>query len=42
MRNFLNTKNIEGIEELKIDVNTGKPSMQVTVDREKLANLAYR
>jgi multidrug efflux pump len=39
MRNFLNTKNIEGIEELKIDVNTGKPSMQVTVDREKAGEL---
>ena len=39
MRNFLNTKNIEGIEELKIDVNTGKPSMQVTVDRAKAGEL---
>ncbi|MGB5461252.1 MAG: efflux RND transporter permease subunit, partial [Eudoraea sp.] len=39
MRNFLNTKNIDGIEELKIDVNTGKPSMQVTVDREKAGEL---
>ncbi len=35
MRNFINSKNIAGIEELKIDVNKGKPSMQVVVDREK-------
>jgi multidrug efflux pump subunit AcrB len=39
IRNFLNSKNIEGIEELKIDVNTGKPSMQVTVDRQKAGEL---
>ena len=39
MRNFLNTKNIAGIEELKIDVNKGKPSMQVLVDREKAGEL---
>lgn len=39
MRNFINTKNIEGIEELKIDVNKGKPTMQVVVDREKAGEL---
>ncbi|MBT8323087.1 MAG: efflux RND transporter permease subunit, partial [Eudoraea sp.] len=39
MRNFLNGKNIAGIEELKIDVNKGKPSMQVVVDREKAGEL---
>lgn len=39
MRNFINTKNIAGIEELKIDVNKGKPSMQVTVDRKKAGEL---
>lgn len=39
MRNFINTKNIAGIEELKIDVNKGKPSMQVIVDREKAGEL---
>ncbi len=39
MRNFLNSKNIAGIEELKIDVNKGKPSMQVVVDREKAGEL---
>ena len=39
IRNFVNTKNIAGIEELKIDVNKGKPSMQVIVDREKAGEL---
>jgi len=39
IRNFINTKNIDGIEELKIDVNKGKPSMQVVVDREKAGEL---
>ncbi|MEL7001827.1 MAG: efflux RND transporter permease subunit [Bacteroidota bacterium] len=39
MRNFINTKNIQGIEELKIDVNKGKPSMQVVVDRKKAGEL---
>lgn len=39
MRNFINDKNIEGIEELKIDVNKGKPAMEVEVDREKAGEL---
>lgn len=39
IRNFINTKNIAGIEELKIDVNKSKPSMQVEVDREKAGEL---
>ena len=39
IRNFINTKNIDGIEELKIDVNKGKPSMQVIVDRKKAGEL---
>ncbi|MCK8522593.1 efflux RND transporter permease subunit [Aquimarina sp. D1M17] len=39
MRNFINEKNIPGIEELKIDVNKGKPAMQVEVDREKAGEL---
>ena len=39
MRNFINAKNIPGIEELKIDVNKGKPSMQVVVDRKKAGEL---
>ncbi len=39
MRNFINSKNIAGIEELKVDVNKGKPSMQVVVDRKKAGEL---
>ena len=39
MRNFINTKNIPGIAELKIDVNKGKPAMIVRVDREKAGTL---
>jgi len=39
MRNFINSKNIQGIDELKIDVNKSKPSMQVIVDRKKAGEL---
>ncbi|NND61674.1 MAG: efflux RND transporter permease subunit, partial [Flavobacteriaceae bacterium] len=39
MRNFINSKNVPGIDELKIDVNKGKPSMQVVVDRQKAGEL---
>ncbi|MCF6294604.1 MAG: efflux RND transporter permease subunit [Flavobacteriaceae bacterium] len=39
MRDFINSKNISGIDELKIDVNKSKPSMQVVVDREKAGEL---
>lgn len=39
MRNFINRYNIAGIEELKIDVNKSKPSMEVVVDREKAGEL---
>jgi len=39
MRDFINTKNIQGIDELKIDVNKSKPSMQVIVDRKKAGEL---
>jgi len=39
MRDFLNTKNIQGIDELKIDVNKSKPSIQVEVDRKKAGAL---
>ena len=39
MRNFINSKNIAGIEEIKIDVNKGKPTMEVAVDREKAGEL---
>ncbi|EGV43800.1 efflux RND transporter permease subunit [Bizionia argentinensis JUB59] len=39
MREFINTKNIPGIDELKIDVNKDKPSMRVIIDREKAGEL---
>ncbi|PKQ44704.1 efflux RND transporter permease subunit [Confluentibacter flavum] len=39
MRDFINSKNIGGIDELKIDVNKDKPNMQVLVDREKAGEL---
>lgn len=39
MRNFINSRNIEGIDELKIDVNKSKPSMLVAVDRKKAGEL---
>ena len=39
MREFINNKNIQGIDELKIDVNKDKPSMRVVIDREKAGEL---
>lgn len=39
MRNFINARNIPGIDELKIDVNKSKPSMLVAVDRKKAGEL---
>ena len=39
MRNFINSKNIAGIDELKIDVNKSKPTMQVKIDRQKAGEL---
>ena len=39
MREFINSKNIAAIDELKIDVNKDKPAMQVVVDREKAGEL---
>ncbi|HEY5687303.1 MAG TPA: efflux RND transporter permease subunit [Yeosuana sp.] len=39
MRDYINSKSIPGIDELKIDVNKDKPSMKVTVDREKAGEL---
>lgn len=39
MKDFLNTKNIPGIDELKVDVNKDKPAMKVVVDREKAGEL---
>ncbi len=39
MRDFINSKNISGIDELKIDVNRAKPSMSVEIDRKKAGEL---
>ncbi len=39
MRDFINSRNITGIDELKIDVNRDKPGMQVLVDRKKAGAL---
>ncbi|MCT4648268.1 MAG: efflux RND transporter permease subunit [Carboxylicivirga sp.] len=39
MRDFINTKNINGISELKIDVNKSKPVMEVFIDRKKAGDL---
>jgi multidrug efflux pump len=39
MRDFINTKSIPGIAELKIDVNKSKPTMLVNVDRKKAGEL---
>ena len=34
VKNFINAKNIAGIEELKTDVSLGKPELLVNIDRE--------
>jgi multidrug efflux pump len=39
MREFINSRNVVGIDELKIDVNKNKPTMQVQIDREKAGEL---
>ncbi len=39
MRDYINSKNIAGIDELKIDVNKAKPAMLVEVDRKKAGEL---
>src|SRR5690606_24556816 len=39
MRNFINSRNIPGIDEIKIDVNKSKPAMLVKVDRKKAGEL---
>jgi multidrug efflux pump subunit AcrB len=39
IRNFINNQNVAGIEELKIDVNKSKPSIQVEIDRQKAGEL---
>ena len=39
IKDFINEKNIQGIEELKIDVNKSKPGVEISVDREKAGQL---
>jgi len=39
MRDYINSRNIAGIDELKINVNKSKPSMLVEIDREKAGEL---
>ncbi|UQD55765.1 efflux RND transporter permease subunit [Flavobacterium sp. K5-23] len=39
MKDFLNGRNVPGIDELKVDVNKGKPAMRVVVDREKAGGM---
>ena len=39
MKDFLNDKNIPGVDELKVDVNKSKPAMSVVVDREKAGEM---
>jgi multidrug efflux pump len=39
MKEFINSRNVPGIDELKVDVNKGKPAMRVKVDREKAGSM---
>lgn len=39
LREFINEKNIQGIEELKIDVNKMKPGVDISVDIDKAGQL---
>jgi multidrug efflux pump subunit AcrB len=39
MKDFINRQSIQGIDELKIDVNRAKPSMYVAIDRRKAGEL---
>ena len=39
VRTFINELNIDGIEELKIDVNKSKPELELLIDREKAGEL---
>lgn len=38
-RNFINNRNIGGVEELKLDVELGKPEMPIFIDRDKARRL---
>lgn len=39
LRQFINNTGIEGIEELKIDINKSKPELDIKVDRDKAGKL---
>ena len=39
MRNYINSRNVPGVDELKINVNRGKPGTEVLVDRQKAGEL---
>ena len=39
MKEYLNKENINGVEELKIDVNKNKPGLKLIVDRKKAGEL---
>ncbi|NKI30976.1 efflux RND transporter permease subunit [Croceivirga thetidis] len=39
MRTFINSKSIDGMEGLKVDVNKSSPGMEVNVDRQKAGEL---
>lgn len=39
IRTFINNANITGIEELKLDVDQGRPEMPITIDRDKTRRL---
>lgn len=39
IKSFINEANIDGIEELKLDVEQGKPEMPITIDRDKARRL---
>src|SRR5690606_1834358 len=39
MRDYITSRNVPGVDELKIDVNKGKPAMVVKVDRQKAGQL---
>lgn len=39
LRRFVNALNIDGIEELKIDINKSKPEIDIRIDRQKAGEL---
>jgi len=39
IKEFINSKNVGGVEELKLDVEVGKPEMPISVDRRKARRL---